>query len=243
MKKLISLSFCALSVLFVAAQETPATETKKKKSPVNLSNRANDHLMVQFGYTGWSDIPDTLNKSGLSKSINVYFMMDYPFKTNPKMSIGIGLGVGSDHITFTKTNIGIKDLTPSIRFTDVSDTTHFKKSKLATSYLEAPIELRFTSDPATGMGFKAAIGVKIGTMINAHTRNTKLQSVTGTSLNEYTMKESSKRFFNKNRISATARIGYGHFTLYGAYQVTTLFKDGLGPQVRPYSIGLTLSGL
>jgi hypothetical protein len=242
MKKILSLCIVASIAFSLSAQDTPEKKNKKKET-INLANRANDHFMLQLGYTGWAGIPDTITKSGLSKSINVYFMLDYPFKTNPKLSIGIGAGIGSDHITFTKTNVGIKDNTPAIRFTNQSDTNNYKKTKLATSYLEAPLELRFSADPMTGKGFKAAIGVKVGTLINAHTRNTKLQSKTGTTLTDYTLKEASKQFFNKNRISATARFGYGHFTLYGAYQVTTLFKDGSGPEVRPYSIGITLSGL
>ena len=242
MKKILSLCMCACIAFSLSAQDTPE-KTSKKKEPINLTNRANDHFLVQLGYTGWSGIPDTITKSGLSKSINVYLMMDYPFKTNPKLSIGIGLGVGSDHITFTKTYVGIKDITPSIRFTNQSDTNHFKKTKLATAYFEAPLELRFSADPMTGKGFKAAIGIKVGTLISAHTRNTKYQNKSGTSLNDYTLKEASKRFFNKNRISATTRFGYGHFSLYGAYQLTPVFKDLLGPQVRPYSIGITLSGL
>jgi hypothetical protein len=57
------------------------------------------------------------------------------------------------------------------------------------------------------------------------------------------MKESSKRFFNKNRLSGMVRVGYGHFSLFGSYQFTPLFKEGGGPVVRPFSIGLTLSGL
>jgi hypothetical protein len=57
------------------------------------------------------------------------------------------------------------------------------------------------------------------------------------------LKESSTKFFNKNRLSVTGRVGYGHFSLFGSYQLTTLFKDGFGPSVRPFSIGLTLSGL
>ncbi len=242
MKKILSLCSFILLAFSLSAQDTLEIP-KKKKAPINLANRANDHFMLQFGYANWSGIPDTITKSGLSKSINAYFMLDFPFKTNPKMSIGIGAGVGSDHITFTKTYVGIKDQTSTIRFTNQSDTNHFKKTKLATAYVEAPIELRFSGDPMTGSGFKAAIGVKVGMLINAHTRNTKFQNKGGTSLNDFVMKESSKRFFNKNRISATARFGYSHFTLFGSYQLTPLFKDGLGPVVRPYSIGLTLSGL
>ena len=241
MKKIFALIISGLFVTGLAAQETPAPEKKKEK--VVLSSRSNDHLMVQLGYTSWLGIPDTINTKGLSKSINAYFMFDFPFKSTPNLSIGIGAGIGSDHISFTKTNLGIKENTSSIHFTNVPDTNHFKKTKLATVYLEAPVELRFSANPETGKGVKAALGIKVGTLLNAHTRNTKLEDKSGNLLNDYVMKESSKQFFNKTRISGMARLGYGHFTLYGSYQFTTLFKDGSGPEVRPFSIGLTLSGL
>ena len=237
MKKILALVLLGFITTQITAQDTLTT-----RKIVDISNRSNDHLLFQIGYTNWANKPDTLNTTGFSKSLNLYLMFDFPFKTNPKLSMAVGLGVGSDHIIFTGTNIGIKDVAPEIRFTNVSDTNHFKKSKLATCYLEAPVELRFSARP-DGKGFKFALGAKVGTMLNAHTRNSKLQNSENTVINEYVMKESSKRFFNRNRLVGTARIGYGHFTLYGSYQITTLFKDGAGPDVRPYSIGLTLSGL
>lgn len=241
MKKIFALIISGLIVTGLTAQETPAPEKKKEK--VVLSSRSNDHLMLQLGYTTWAGIPDTINQKGLSKSLNAYFMFDFPFKTSPKLSIGVGAGIGSDHITFTKTNLGIKENTSAIHFTNVPDTNHYKKTKLATVYFEAPVELRFSANPETGKGIKAALGVKVGTLLNAHTRNTKYEDKSGNLLNDYVMKESSKRFFNKTRISGMARLGYGHFTLYGSYQLTPLFKDGSGPEVRPFSIGITLSGL
>lgn len=239
MKKILAATCCALFSFTLIAQENPAP----KKKVIDMSNRANDHFLLQFGYTSWAGKPDSINTNGLSKSINAYFMFDFPFKTNPKLSMAFGPGISTDHILFSKTYVGIKDQTNSIYFTDQADTNHFKKTKLATAYLEAPIELRFSANPETGKGFKGAIGIKIGTLINAHTRNTKFEDKNGNALNDYVMKESSKRFLNKNRISAQARFGYGHFTLYGSYQLTTLFRDGAGPEVRPFSIGLTLSGL
>lgn len=241
MKKILSLFTCVLFSMSLLAQESPVTP--KKKTAINLANRANDHFLVQLGYLGWAGIPDTLNTSGLSKSINVYFMFDFPFKTNPHLSMAFGPGIGSDHMLFTKTNVGIKDLTPTLRFTNVGDTNNFKKTKLATVYLEAPVEFRYSADPLTGKGFKGAIGVKVGTIINAHTRNTKLQNKSGADINDYVMKEASKNFFNKIRLSAMARLGMGHFSLFGSYSFTPLLKDGMGPEIRPFSIGLTLSGL
>jgi Outer membrane protein beta-barrel domain len=242
MKKIFLLFVACLTISFLIAQDTP--EAPKKKKPADLSGRANDHFLIQLGYTGWAGIVDSIHTGGLSKSVNVYFMMDFPFKTNPKLSVAIGAGVSTDQIKFKKTYVGIKDQTTTLRFTDQSDTNHFKRTKLATAYLEAPIEFRFTADPANSdNSFKFAIGVKVGTMINAHTRNKDMQTASGSSINQYTMKESSKRFFNTTRLSAQARVGYGHFSLYGTYQITNLFKDGVAPAIRPYSIGLTLSGL
>lgn len=241
MKKILLFFTCALFSMSLMAQETPTTP--KKKQTINLSNRSNDHFLVQLGYLGWAGIPDTFNTKGLSKSINVYFMLDFPFKTNPHLSMAFGPGISSDHMLFTKTNVGIKELTPTLRFTNVGDTNNFKKTKLATVYLEAPIEFRYSADPLTGKGLKAAIGVRVGTLINAHTRNSKLESKSGTAINDYVMKETSKTFFNKIRLSGMARVGVGHFTLFGSYSFTPLLKDGSGPELRPFSIGLTLSGL
>ncbi|MGQ0737552.1 MAG: outer membrane beta-barrel protein [Bacteroidota bacterium] len=242
MKKILPLLSFVLMTTAAFSQDKPSPD-KKKKPPVDMSNRANDHFMVQFGYAGWNGIPDTINQQGFSKSFNVYFLFDFPFRTNPKLSIAVGPGIASDHILFAQTHVGIKDLTPSLYFTNVSDTNHYKKTKLATVYLEAPVEFRFSADPLHGKGVKAAIGVKAGTMINAHTRNTKFQDKAANNISDHVLKESSTKFFNKNRLSVTGRVGYGNFSLFGSYQVTALFKDGSGPVVRPFSIGLTLSGL
>jgi Outer membrane protein beta-barrel domain len=241
MKKIALFAFSCLLINSLLAQDTTF---KKKKEPISLAGRANDHFLIQFGYTGWAGKPDTIATSGLSKSFNVYFMFDFPFKTNPKLSMAFGPGISSDHILFDKTYVGLKDATQTLQFRDQSDTNHFKKTKLNTTYLEAPVEFRYTANPLNSdKSFKFAIGVKVGTMINAHTRNKDLENKSGTRLIAYTMKETSKRFFNTTRLVGTARVGLGHFTLYGSYQVTTLFKEGVAADIRPFSIGLTISGL
>jgi len=238
MKKILPL----LSLLILSST-VMAQDTKPQKQKIDLSNRPNDHFMVQFGLANWTGLPDTINKQGFSKSFNVYFMYDFPFKTNPRLSIGIGPGISTDHIVFNKTYIGLKETTTLLPFTNVSDTNHYKKNKLATVYLEAPVEFRYSSHPENGTGFKWAVGLKVGTLLNAHTRNTKYENKSGTAISTATMKESSKRYFNKSRIAATARIGVGHISVFGSYALTPLIRDGAGPVVKPYTIGLTISGL
>lgn len=241
MKKIALFVFSCLLINSLFAQDSTLT---RKKEPRSLAGRANDHFMVQLGYTGWAGKPDSINTGGLSKSFNIYFMFDFPFKTNPKLSMAFGPGISSDHIIFKDTYVGIKDPTTILHFRDQSDTNHFKKTKLNTTYLEAPVEFRYVARPFNSdKSFKFAIGAKVGTMINAHTRNKDLENKNGNTLNSYTMKETSKRFFNTTRLVGTARVGVGHFTLYGSYQLTALFKEGVAAEIRPYSIGLTISGL
>lgn len=242
MKNVLLSGIIMLGVLNLHAQD----ESKEKKNAsLILPGRANDHFMFQVGSTGWSgSAADTLKFRGLSKSINGFFMFDYPIRTSPRLSTAFGLGIASDQMQLKARYVGIKDQTSSIVFRNVADTTHFKKNKLTTTYLEAPIELRYTRNPLKpDASFKAAIGIRVGTLIRASMKYKTLENKSGNTINEYTMKEASKLFFNKTRMVATARAGVGNFTIFGSYQLTTLFKEGAGIEVRPYTIGLTISGL
>jgi hypothetical protein len=245
MKKLFTLLFALALFCSLAAQDTTAPKKKRDWSQLNLANRPNDHFLIQLGYNGWSSMPDTINTRGLSRSFNMYFMFDFPFKTNPHWSVGIGAGFGSDNVFFDKTTIDISGRSNNtLTFKDVSDTNHFKKYKLNTTFLEAPVELRYAFNPVTpNRSWKIALGAKVGTLLSAHTKAKTFQNKDGGTLNAFTQKEKAKRFFNGTRLSVTGRINYGVFGLYAAYQVNSFIKEGFGPDVRPFQIGLVLSGL
>ena len=235
-----------VSPLFAQMDSSYTAPLKKSPKRYDLSQKAGDHLMIQLASNQWSGAPDSISSrmGGLNRSANVYFMLNKPFKGNPKLSVGFGVGVGTSNIYFKKMEVGITKTTPVLGFINTDSTNNFKKYKLATAYLEAPIELRFTSNPENSMkGIKAALGIKVGTLLNAHTKGKGLKTKTGGALNEFTIKESSKAYFNSTRLAATARVGYGNFTLFGSYNFTPIFKDGVASDIKLMQIGLTLSGL
>ncbi|HEV8080189.1 MAG TPA: outer membrane beta-barrel protein, partial [Chitinophagaceae bacterium] len=167
-----------------------------------------------------------------------------PFRSSPKFSVGLGIGVGSSNISFKKMNVDLKSTSVKLPFIAVDSTNHFKKYKLSTSYLEVPLELRFSSNPLnSNKSWKVAIGGKVGTIINAHTKGKDLQNKNNSSISNYTEKESSKKYFNGTRFMGTARIGYGIFSLFGAYQLNSVLKDVAGAPMKLYQVGITLSGL
>lgn len=243
MKKIFWLFLFLSASSFILAQD----EQPKNRSNVKLTNRSNDHFMIQYGIANWANKPDSINLRGFSRSFNFYIMLDFPFRTDPRFSVAFGPGLGTDHIFFEKTRVTIADHN-GLRFQDVSDTNYFEKYKLASAYLEVPVELRFAANPLnTNKSFKVALGLKVGTLLDIHTKGKNFVDRNGKTVSgfdsKYLIKEKDKFFFNSNRFVGTARVGYGVFTLFGTYQLGPLIKEGRGPDVRPYTIGLTLSGL
>ena len=249
MKKFLFVAVAFSFSLFLHSQDDPSSKTKKKDwSKVKLTNRANDHFMVQYGMTTWSGKPDSINTRGWSNSINAYIMIDMPFKTDPRFSIAAGPGIGVDNMFFEKTTVTITNHLNPLEFKDLADTNHFNKYKLVNAFAELPIELRFVLNPEnTNKSFKVAIGAKAGIQMSAHTKGKEWKDKNGHVVtgfdDKFIQKNKDKYFFNGNRFQGTFRVGYGFISAFGTYQFGSLIKEGLGPQVKPWSIGITISGL
>ena len=246
MKKLLLFIPAFLLVIISTAQETQ--KAKKDWSKVKLTGRANDHFMIQYGIANWGQTPDSVAPSGTSRSFNFYVMMDMPFKTDPRFSVAFGPGISTDHYFFKNKNITLTDKRNPLRIQNVADTNHFSKYKLAIAYLELPVELRFCLNPEnSNSSFKAALGVKVGLLASAHTKGKgwvdKTNSLVAGYDESFIQKQKGKSFFNSNRIVGTFRVGYGNISIYANYQLGSLIKEGLGPTAKPYSLGLTISGL
>jgi hypothetical protein len=248
---MMKIVFVVVSCLFFSFAFSQDTTLNIKSSPVNIpkikiSNRPSDHLMIQVSSDHWSGMPDSISshQKGFSRGFSAYFMLDKPFKTSPKFSIGIGLGVSTSNIFFKRTNIDLKTASTRLPFTAVDSTNHFKKYKLALGYLEIPLEFRYSSKPLEpNKSFKIALGAKIGTLVNAHVKGKTLQDKNNNTITAYILKENNKRLLNGTRFTATGRIGYGVISLFGTYQLNNILKDNAGPAMHLYQVGLTFSGL
>lgn len=249
MKILITLLACfSLSAVFAQQDSvilTPSTVITPAKK-FDITNRPGDHLMIQISSDHWTGMPDSIasHQKGFSRGLNMYIMTNKPFKGDPRFSVGLGIGVGSSNIFFKRYDVDVKSSANRLPFIALDSTDHFKKYKVSTSYLEVPVELRFTSKPETpAKSLKLAVGAKVGTLINAHTKGKTLQNKNNQTVNSYLQKENSKKFFNSTRLMGTARLGYGVFSLFGSYQLNNVLKDGTGPDMKTYQIGITISGL
>src|SRR5688500_5089669 len=104
MKRIITLLILLATANVVFAQDSTVYTPPK----VGTADRVSDHLLIQYGYTGWNGTPDSIRTKGFSRHFNIYFLFDKPFKTNPKMSVAYGIGIGSDNMFFKNTYIDLK---------------------------------------------------------------------------------------------------------------------------------------
>ncbi|MCX7637978.1 MAG: PorT family protein [Cyclobacteriaceae bacterium] len=214
---------------------------------------------VEFGFNRMTRPPQDL-KYGFwgSRTLNVYYYYDQRIG-NTKFSVHPGIGLGMERFKLLSFNQTYSDTTIRIGGATLirqpggntqlinsgrvlfNDTTRAaSKSMFIMNYLDIPIEFRFTAntnDPAKS--FKAAIGGRIGFLLNAHTKLNYKED------NE-TKKIKNRQGFNLNEIrySAFARIGVGNAYLSFYYNFSDLFKEGRGPdatRTSTYTMTLTLA--
>lgn len=256
MRKLILLACIASFTGNAMAQDTTSLTTttittttsteNKVKQKVDLRERSGDHLMVQLANNFWLNAPDSMkdHMKGFSRSANVFFMLDKPFKTNPRMSVAFGLGISTASMYTKNMEFGIDKNTPKLPIYMTDSMNHYKKYKLTNVYAEVPLELRFTAHPETPTkGFKMAIGARVGTLLSAGTKGKNLQNRAGNVISNTTYKVKDQEYFNKTRLGVSARFGYGIVSIFGTYYFSTFFKDGVAPPVKNMQIGIMLSGL
>lgn len=233
----LALLFAAL--ISVAQPAAAQTEPKKSTTLSEIEKPSRDFIMLQFTYEGWSNTPDSIKTGGIGRGFNGYVCYDFPIK-NSNFSFAAGVGIGSSNIYMDNMEIRLRDTGAAgsqVRF--LPESQDYKKFKINTTYLEAPFELRyFANNQNRNKGFKAAIGMRAGLLVGAHTKD--VISIEGTKVVE---KVNTKRYLDKYRFSATARIGWGNFSIFGSYNLNPLFNEGSGPDIVPYSVGICLSGL
>jgi hypothetical protein len=174
-------------------------------------------------------------------------MLDFPFKSDQRLSLGAGLGIGSSNIFFHQQEVMVATSNPgttTLAFPDETGENHFKKYKLVTTFLEAPVELRFAVDPEhMDQSWKFAVGVKVGIMLSAYTKGKDLENSSNAVISRYIEKESSTQFFNSPKLAGTLRVSKGVIGVFAQISATPLIKPSVGPSVFPVSFGIVLSGL
>lgn len=246
MKKIVSLFLvmtCFAGLIYANPdKENTKESTEKGKIKTVVEKPSRDFIVLGFTYDNWARTPNDVNISGFGRGFSAYICYDFPI-SNSNFSFAAGLGINTNNYYFKDQNPIMNTSSDQIVFQDLdtNDLRFHKSAKLNTTYLEAPFELRyFANKHNRNAGFKASVGMHIGTLLSAHT---KIRHSGPGIPQVITEKVSTKRYVESWRFSPIVRVGWGNFSVYGKYSISSLFKDGAGPTVFPYSVGITISGL
>jgi hypothetical protein len=232
------------------AQSALDTVIREKSKDIKFSE-TQDHFMINITMDNViNGKTDTGFKSSwFNPNVGFYFMYDLPIG-NTGFSFAPGLG-----FTFSKVNLDgsilradsagtyFENAARSNYFGANSRFTRYEGSSFYTSWIEAPIEIRWRSKPLNGRNrLKVAVGARVGIRMASNSKIDYIDPVLG----EQTNKQNPFRGINGLRYGATFRIGYGAVNLFGYYGMSQLIKDSentRGHDLRQYSIGISITGL
>ncbi|MSQ79638.1 MAG: hypothetical protein EXR21_08195 [Flavobacteriaceae bacterium] len=131
------------------------------------------------------------------------------------------------------------DANGELYVTPIDTLYKYDRNKLRTNYIEIPLMLAFcTNNKRPSKGLHMALGIISGLRY----RTTYIQEYKDVLDNN---KEKERRTHDSFATSpflfkATARLSFGGVMIYGNYAINSMFKSGMGPDVHPFEVGISL---
>jgi len=150
------------------------------------------------------------------------------------MLIGLGLAFSNYYFDHDNTIAEVDDYVVPVYL----DGTTLTKSKLATTFIRIPliVEVQFPRSSARSHRIFVSAGLLTGIKLDSHTK-VVVEDDSGKNKD----KENDDFNINPFRYGLTARIGFHNISLFGDYNFTPMFIRDKGPELYPFSLGLSLT--
>lgn len=229
----------------------------RRKNDTKPSNVSTNWVIVDFGFTNYSDKTDYANtgaylfnkpgvpnlgandfklNAGKSVNINIWLFMQRLNLIQHHVNLKYGLGVELNNyryrsaISYLEQNPFVTGQAPAPVI--IRDSISFSKNKLAADYVTIPLMLNFsTSTDDYNKGFSVSVGVSAGYLYSQ--RNKQVSEARGKQTNRGNYDVEQFKF------SYIGEISFGPVRLYGSYTPKSIYERGL--KMRPYTFGVRLS--
>lgn len=151
-----------------------------------------------------------------------------------KNHIGLVTGIGFkwNNYRFRNSQIRLHSDSSAIYYS-IDTVNTYTKSKLGITYVKVPLLLEFQLPIRGGDEIYLSAGIEGALKIGARTR---MKTNEG-------KKEKNKKDFHLSpyTLSTVVYLGYGNLGIYASYNLQALFQKQEGPELYPYSIGVSLN--
>ncbi|MDY0101969.1 MAG: DUF2807 domain-containing protein [Lentimicrobium sp.] len=173
----------------------------------------------------------------MNKSINVkinFYEQNFNLIAN-HLGLTTGLGFEWNNYRFDNNVVLVKEGNDLIDAYDFNP-ANYTKSKLVVNYLNLPIMFEYqTNRFSKKNSFHLGAGIQTGLRIGSHTK--RVFQDDGRKKKD---KDPGDYNLNPFKYDAMVRIGWGKINLHANYSLNTLFKNNQGPELYPFTVGISL---
>ena len=192
---------------------------------------------IELGFNGFEETDYSLydgnefmaldQGKSLEVDVNFYQLNIALYKTYLGLVSGMGFSFNSYRFEDPYTLRRGTEMTEAV----LLESENLSKTKLALSYFQVPLlfELQIPVNNNEGRVYINA-GVIGGVRIGSHTK---------VKYGDDKEKDRSRFNINPFKYAATARVGYKDIGFFATYSLTPLFESGMGPELTPFTIGIS----
>lgn len=197
----------------------------------------NEQIIVDINWLSCMNYPDEINLKPTSSEFILSYLHPLFGKKN-KFSMATGLALSAQNIKSDAYLVRSANDEPEFILFD--DSISYKTNKLATVFVDIPIEFRLrTRNNIHQKNFKLSFGGKIGYLLKSYHKyagdDYRFTSSTTTKFKEYRIP-----YLNKLHYGVFAKIFYGKLGVNVNYALSTLFEKKFTPEILPFSIGISM---
>ncbi len=233
-------------------------------------NKYNGHWAgIEVGISGYvtPDFDMNFNPAYPYMNMNTARSLNWnfnPFELNVNIArnhfgFTTGLGFQVSNYYFTGNYVMLQDSASLVAYKvqDVNgNPVTLKVNKLVASYLNLPLLFEYqTNRYRRSNSFHVSLGVIAGVRIGSYTKQTyksedqsyylvdeKGNKIASYHVDKNKVHERGPYHLSPFKVDAAFRIGWSHLNLFATYSLTQMFQKNQGPELYPFTVGLTLLG-
>ncbi len=203
---------------------------------MNMFENSNYGIYDGTEYEEFGEVFDL--RSGKSLTWNINFL-EFAIK-NKRKTFGLVTGMGisfNDYAFELPVTIEKQDGYGMIIPVNISvEYSSVRKSKLHVNYITVPLFFEVKTPLRVGNSHLCFAAGAIGSLyLSSHTKFKYY--------NKTKFKKKSNYNINQWKYDLTGRISFGDFTVFANYSMTSIFKDGQGPEIHPLMIGISFPNI
>lgn len=190
---------------------------------------------VQLGFCNYQEIdkrPFMDLNSGKSMSVGINFLQYSVSLQKHKKNIGLVTGMGWAVYNYRLDNNYLIEPDPDGVTVGTAIVRDVEKSKIVTSFINVPLLLELQSGKDAKHDAFVSAGVFGGFKLGSHTKT----------IYNNRDKNKSRQDINLNpfQYGVMFQMGINFIKIYGTYNLSNLYEADKGPEVTPFTVGLTL---